>query len=62
MKSIGAMIRQIHGLLGTSAVSVWESEFIRSIWERTNGGDRTTGLSPKQVEVIERIWGKHFAG
>jgi len=61
MVSIATKIRQIHGLAGSTDVSVWENEFIESIWEKTNQGDRTTGLSEKQVDAIDRIWGKHFS-
>lgn len=61
MKSIGQMIMQIDGLLGTQNLSEWENEFVENIVERTNHGNRTTGLSPKQVEVVERIYRKHFA-
>lgn len=61
MKSIGQMIRQIAGLADTTDVSDWENRFIHDIVERTNEGNRTTGLSPKQVECVERLYRKHFA-
>ena len=61
MKSIGQMIRQIDGLKDTTQVNDWENKFIHDIVEKTNEGNRTTGLSEKQVECIERIYGRHFA-
>lgn len=61
MTSIGTMIKRIAGLQGTKDVSDWENKFIGSIAAMTNGGDETTSLSEKQVEVIERIHNKHFA-
>ncbi len=62
MISIGTMIKRIEGLCGTKDVSEWESSFIASVVERTLSGARTTGLSAKQVEIVERIYNKHFAG
>lgn len=60
--SIGVMVKRIGGLSGTPDVTEWESDFIDSVLERTKCGDVTTGLTPKQVEVIERIHAKHFGG
>lgn len=62
MISIGTMIKRIAGLQGTKDVSDWENKFISSIDGMTNGGDETTRLTEKQVEIIERIHNKHFAG
>lgn len=61
MKSIGQMIQQIEGLLGTEDISDWEDEFITSVVERTNQGTTTGTLTPKQIEQIERIYKRHFA-
>jgi hypothetical protein len=60
MKSLGAMVKQISGLAGTNDVTVWESTFCHSINEVTANGSRTDMLSAKQVEIIERIYNKHF--
>ena len=59
-RSLGSKIKMISGL-HESDLSDWESEFAQNIFERTNDGDQTSGLSEKQIEAIERIWGKHFA-
>ena len=61
MTSIGTMIKRIEGLGGTKDITDWETSFISSVVEKTIGGQRTTGLSEKQVEIIERIHNKHFA-
>ncbi|MHB1023358.1 MAG: hypothetical protein ACYC0Z_13210 [Acidobacteriaceae bacterium] len=61
MKSLGQMIMQIEGLLGTDDISDWEDEFIASIVERTQSGKMTATLSPKQVEQVERIYNRNFA-
>ncbi len=61
MNSIGTMIKRISGLAGSRDVTDWESEFIRNISTRTNDGVKTTGLSDKQIEIIERIHNQHFA-
>ena len=62
MKSVGAMIQQLEGLLGTPDVTPWESDFIASVVRRTNGGKHTVNLSEKQLDSIESIWKKNFAG
>jgi len=60
--SIGAMIKKISGLSGTKDVTEWESQFIDSIVEKSANGANTTGLSTKQVEIVESIHAKHFGG
>lgn len=62
MASINTMVKQCSGLLGTHDVNDWEERFLSDICERTNDGDNTSMLTEKQVEVLERIWRKHFAG
>jgi len=58
MKSVRAMIDQLEGLLGTEDVNEWESGFIASMVERRD----SLTLSAKQVEMIDKLYGKHFAG
>jgi hypothetical protein len=61
MTSIQNMIIRISGL-GSREISTWEYDFIRSIVEQSDGGKVTTALSSKQVEIVQRIHDKHFAG
>jgi hypothetical protein len=61
MKSLGQMIKQLDGLRGTQDINEWESDFIKSVVGWTGNGERTTGLSSKQIAVIERLYRKHFA-
>ena len=61
MKSIATQIKQIDGLRGTNDVTTWEDEFITSVVERVARTKDTRALSARQVEIIERIWAKHFA-
>lgn len=61
MKSLATKIDQIEGLAGTTDVTPWEDEFITSIVERLPSNKDTRGYSAKQVEIINRIWEKHFA-
>lgn len=60
--SIGTMIEQLDGLRDTDDLSEWEQGFVTNILERylTSGKD-TRWMSSKQVDVVERIWRKHFA-
>lgn len=58
--SIGVMVKTITGLQGTKDITDWEEEFIESVSDRSRNGEDTKMLSPKQVEIIERIYNKHF--
>lgn len=59
--SLQTKIQQIHGLADTKDASEWETNFIKSVWAWSYEGKFTTGISDKQIAVIERIWEKHFA-
>ncbi len=59
--SIGTKVEQIDGLRGTDDLNAWEESFVTSVVERYEAAGRDSrALSGKQVEIIERIWGKHF--
>lgn len=62
MTSIGAMVKRIEGLAGTSDVTKWENDFIESIVGKTDHGRDTSYLTEKQLEIVQRIHNKHFAG
>ena len=60
--SIGAMIEQLDGLRDTDDLNQWEQDFVTSVLERyLRARKDTRSLTEKQVEIIERIWKKHFA-
>lgn len=61
MTSLNTMVKRCSGLIDTNDVSDWESDFLQSIVERTSEGDNTTSLTEKQIDVLERIFNKHFA-
>ena len=62
MVSIGTRIEQLSGMLGTSDLTDWEFSFVSDVFERySESHQSTTFLSGKQVEIIDRIWRKHFA-
>lgn len=59
--AIGTKVEQIDGLRGTSDLNAWEESFVTSIVERYETAKRDTqGFTEKQVEIIDRIWTKHF--
>ncbi len=58
--SIGNMIKSLSGMLGTSDLTSWQSDFVRSVASQSNCGADTSGLSTKQVELIDDIFHKHF--
>ena len=59
--SVGAMLRQLHGLCGTADVSAWEADFIKSVYLWSSEGKDTRNVSDKQLPIIERLYRKHFA-
>lgn len=62
MSSTNIMLKKCAGLVGTRDVSEWEDQFLRSVLERTDDGNRPDRLSEKQIDVLQRIYDKHFAG
>ena len=61
MVSIGSMIKSVMGMLGTNDLTTWEQSFVRSIADQSKQGADTSGLSDKQVEIIDTIFRKHFS-
>lgn len=60
--SLGTKIELLDGLRDTKDLSEWENGFVTSILERyLVAGRDTRMLTGKQVDVIERIWSKHFS-
>lgn len=60
MASIGMMVKRCAGLVDTGDVNDWENDFLENVIERSDNGEDTTKLTSKQVEVLERIFKKHF--
>lgn len=62
MPSVGIMLEQVDGLTDTKDLNDLENEFVTSVYEKyVARGKKTNLLTAKQVEVIEKIWKKHFA-
>ena len=62
MASLNTMVRAVSGLQDTTDVSDWENQFITSVVEKTKNGDNTTSLTEKQIDVLQSLHDKHFAG
>ncbi len=60
MKSVAQKLQQCEGLIDTRDVNDWENGFLKGLVASSRDGD-TTHLTQKQVEVLDRIHGKHFA-
>lgn len=63
MKSLAQILEQLDGLRDTDKISDWEQGFLDSVitkWYET-GRKSTSFLSEKQLDVIERLYNKHFA-
>lgn len=56
------MVKALAGPQDTDDVSDWENSFIASVLEKTAQGENTASLTEKQIDVIERIFNKHFSG
>lgn len=61
MTSTATMIRRLEGLLGTADLNDWESGFVETVSDKLAAGE-VTRLTEKQVETLERLHNKHFAG
>lgn len=61
MLSTFQKIKRIEGLAGTKDVTPWEDKFIADIAAKANAG-QVSGFSEKQMEVVDRLHDKHFAG
>lgn len=65
MVSVKIQIEKCEALIGTSDISDWETEFLKNIVPKAKAQFRlklASGLSAKQLEILERIHNKHFAG
>ncbi len=60
MTSTTTMIRRLEGMLGTKDLSDWEQGFVETLVERLEAG-QVTQLTERQVEILERLHGRHFA-
>ena len=61
--SVGTMIEQLDGLRDTKDLTEWEQGFVNSVLSKyLMAGKDTRSLSSRQIETIENIWSKHFAG
>ncbi|CAN5714396.1 hypothetical protein BH10PSE18_BH10PSE18_07990 [soil metagenome] len=61
MASLNAQVQKVAGLAGTPDVNPWEDTFIASIVRQTQNGKNTSSLTEKQVDVLERLYERHFA-
>lgn len=62
MASLNTMVQKVAGLADTTDLSDWENQFIKSVVAQTQSGKNTTSLTEKQIDVLERLHGQHFAG
>ena len=62
MKSVNAMVKQLSGLLGTNDLTAWEYDFVDRVIDLTDNGQNVSGLTSKQLEIILKIFNKHFEG
>ena len=60
MPSTTQMIRKLEGMIGSKDLSDWESGFVESLVAKLDAG-KVTSLTERQLEVLERLHGKHFA-
>lgn len=61
--SVGTMIEQLDGLRDTDDLTEWEQGFVTNVLgQYLKAKKNTQKLTTKQVETVERIWAKHFAG
>ena len=59
--SIATKVEQLNAMLGTSDLTDWEQGFVRNVAGKFTSAKPSAVLTDKQIEIIERIWDKHFA-
>jgi hypothetical protein len=59
--SLGNKIKQLGALVGTKDVSEWENDFISSVVGWSDNGQNTRSITEKQINVIDRLYERHFA-
>lgn len=60
--NLNKLVQRVSGLQGTGDLTDWEEQFVSDIVKRTQEGSDTRSLTEKQIDVLERIFNKHFAG
>jgi len=60
MTTLNTMVKRLHGLVGTADLNAWEDEFVATCFTRTKQGENTTPLTERQIEVLERLFNRHF--
>ena len=61
MASLNTMLKKVAGLTDTKDVTDWENRFVKSVVEQTHNGDNTTSLTEGQIDVLERLYDRHFS-
>ena len=62
MVTVGKMIETLDGLRDTKDVTPWENQFLTDILQKyLLAKNDTRGFSSKQVDLVARIYDKHFA-
>jgi len=61
MKSLGAMVKQLAGMVGTKDLSKWETDFVCRVGRRTADGEQTGCLTERQIDRLTELYEKHFS-
>jgi hypothetical protein len=59
--SMNTKIEQLRAMLGTRDLTDWEQGFVRNVADKFTAAQSSAGLTERQIEIIDRIWDKHFA-
>lgn len=61
MTTLNTQVKRVAGLLDTKDLNDFEQNFVASINRQTNEGNNTSSLTEKQIDVLERIFNRHFS-
>ena len=61
VKSIGTMLTQLSGLLGTKDLNNWEQDFVENNFDKFKEKGSTTWMSDTVVDIIDKLYNKHFS-
>jgi hypothetical protein len=60
-RSLGAKLERLHALCETHDLTDWEQGFVSDLWVYSAHGQRTSWMSERQVEILGRVYARHFS-
>lgn len=59
--STNTKVEQLRAMLGSRDLTDWEQGFVQNVSDNFAKNKSSASLTDRQLEIVDRIWGKHFA-